>query len=57
MIKKYEQIKSNYSKEVEHLITIKQNGLWIKERRDNSIIIINAEKFVNETYIILQFMS
>ncbi len=48
MIKKYEQIKSNYSKEVEHLITINKNGLWIKERRDDSIIIINAEKFVNE---------
>ena len=48
MIKKYEQIKSNYSKEVEHLITINKNGLWIKERRDNNIIIINAEKFVNE---------
>ena len=48
MIKKYEQIKSNYSKEVEHLITINKNGLWIKERKDNNITIINAEKFVNE---------
>ena len=32
MSKYYEQIKSNYSRDVDHLINFKRDGLWIKEK-------------------------
>ena len=32
MSKYYEQVKSNYSRDVDHLINFKRDGLWIKEK-------------------------
>ena len=32
MSKYYEQIKSNYSRDIDHLINFKRDGLWIKEK-------------------------
>ena len=31
MSKYYEQTKSNYSRDIDHLVTFNKNGLWIKE--------------------------
>ena len=31
MSKYYEKTKSNYSKDIDHLVTFNKNGLWIKE--------------------------
>ena len=44
MSKYYEQTKSNYSKDIDHLVTFNKNGLWIKENFDEMQRIISAEK-------------
>ena len=31
MSKFYEKTKSNYSRDIDHLVTFNKNGLWIKE--------------------------
>ena len=47
MIKYYEQAKSEYSRDIEHLISINKNGLWIKENTDLGHRIISADKTKN----------
>ena len=47
MIKYYEQTKSNYSKDIDHLIGINKNGLWIKENTLRGHRIITADKTKN----------
>ena len=37
MIKYYEQTKSKYSRDIDHLVSINKNGLWIKENINNRI--------------------
>jgi len=45
MSKYYEKTKSNYSRDIDHLITFNKNGLWIKEKiSSNKFRIINADK-------------
>lgn len=44
MSKYYEKTKSNYSKDIDHLVTFNKNGLWIKENTNNGIRIISAKK-------------
>ncbi len=44
MSKYYEITKSNYSKDIEHLITFNNNGLWIKENFDKKNRVIYAQK-------------
>ncbi len=51
MVKYYEQTKSNYSKDTDHLVTINRNGVWIKETKNNDLIIINADKLENKFLI------
>ena len=43
MSKYYEKTKSNYSRDIDHLVTFNNNGLWIKESNDNNERIISAE--------------
>ena len=43
MVKYYEQTKSQYSRDIDHLITINKNGLWIKENTDDGYRIISAD--------------
>ncbi len=50
MIKSYEQIKANYSRDVDHLVTINKNGLWIKEKDGKNLRIIKAKK-ISGNYI------
>ena len=44
MSKYYEQTKSNYSKDIDHLVTFNNNGLWIKEKIEGKQRIITAHK-------------
>ena len=49
MVKYYEQTKSNYSKDTDHLVTINRNGVWIKEAKDDELFIINAKRLEDKT--------
>ena len=44
MSKYYEKTKSNYSRDIDHLVTFNKNGLWIKENLLNKQRIIAASK-------------
>ena len=44
MIKYYEKTKSEYSLDIDHLVTINKNGLWIKENIDIGHQIISADE-------------
>ncbi len=44
MIKYYEQTKAEYSKDIEHLVSINKNGVWIKEIKNKNLRIITAKK-------------
>ena len=44
MAKYYEKTKSNYSKDIDHLVTFNKNGLWIKENLNKNYRIISAVK-------------
>ena len=44
MIKYYEKTKSQYSKDIDHLVSINKNGVWIKEFNENNLRIARGEK-------------
>ena len=46
MVKYYEQTKSEYSRDIDHLVSVNKNGLWIKENMEigNRIISADVEK-------------
>jgi lipopolysaccharide export system permease protein len=44
MVQFYEKTKSEYARDIEHLITFNKNGLWIKESIDNGERIVTAIK-------------
>ena len=44
MSKYYEKTKSNFSKDIDHLVTFNRNGLWIKEKLKLKQRIISASK-------------
>jgi len=44
MAKYYEKTKSNYSRDIDHLVTFNKNGLWIKESTNKGERIISAAK-------------
>ena len=50
LVKYYETEKSQYSRDVDHLMSINKNGLWIKEYGNFNYKIINAEK-LNDDYL------
>jgi len=43
MIKYYEETKARYSRDIDHLISINKNGVWIKELVGNNYRIISAK--------------
>ena len=49
LVKYYETEKAHYSRDVDHLISINKNGVWIKEIDILGYKIINAEKLNNES--------
>ena len=44
MVKYYEQTKSKYARDIDHLMTFNKNGLWIKENTTDGQRIITAGK-------------
>ncbi len=50
MIKQYEYTKAKYSRDIDHLVSINKNGVWIKESINDSSRIIEAEK-VEDNYL------
>ena len=44
MLRFYEKTKSQYAKDIEHLISFNKNGLWIKEKINSGERIISATK-------------
>ena len=42
MVKYYEQTKSRYARDIDHLVTYNSNGLWIKENFKNGQRVITA---------------
>ena len=44
MVTYYEKTKSEYARDIEHLISFNKNGLWIKENLDSRQRIISADK-------------
>ncbi len=47
MVKYYEKTKSEYSKDIDHLVSINKNGLWTKENLKAGHRIISAEEIKN----------
>ncbi len=52
----YLELKSKYSSDDKYLAVITKNGLWIKDRIDEKINIINAER-IDEKYLIDTFIT
>ena len=52
----YLELKSKYSSDDKYLAVITKNGLWIKDRLDGKINIINAEK-IDGKYLINTFIT
>ena len=50
MVKFYEQTKSKYSRDIDHLFSVNKNGLWIKEI-NNNILRITSAKSTYDNYI------
>ena len=52
----YLELKSNYTTDGKYLAVITKNGLWIKDKIDNKILIINASK-INKNFLEDSFIS
>ena len=48
MVKYYEKTKAQYAKDIDHLVTINKNGVWIKEEDDDNLRIISAKEIKGE---------
>ncbi len=47
MVKYYEVVKAKYSKDIDHLVSINKNGVWIRENINNKLYITSAKKIEN----------
>ena len=52
----YLEIKTNYTTDGKYLAVINKNGIWIRDKIDNKIIIINSSK-INENFLIDNFIT
>ena len=52
----YLEMKSNYTSDGKYLAVINKNGIWIRDKIDNKIIIINSSK-INENFLIDNFIT
>ena len=52
----YLEFKSNYSNDGKYLAVITKNGLWIKDKVDDKILIINSSK-IDQNYLIGNFIT
>ena len=51
LIKYYETEKAQYSRDVDHLISVNKNGVWIKESEGSDYKIIHSEKLSNSNLV------
>ncbi len=49
MMKIYEQNKAQYARDIDHLVSMNKNGLWIKENLDNGYRIITSDETTDKT--------
>ena len=52
----YLELKSNYTSDGKYLAVVTKNGLWIKDKVDNKIIITNSSSIENK-YLINNFIT
>jgi len=52
----YLEMKSNYTSDGKYLAVINKNGIWIRDKIDNKIIIINSSK-IDENHLIDNFIT
>ncbi len=52
----YLELKSQYTSDGKYLAVITKNGLWIKDKLDNKILIINSRK-IEQNYLIGNFIT
>ena len=52
----YLELKSQYTTDDKYLAVITKNGLWIKDKLDNKILIINSSK-IEQNYLIGNFIT
>ena len=55
MVKYYEKTKSQYARDIDHLVTFNNNGLWIKENLKDGDRVITAKKLKNSNLLMLLF--
>ena len=56
MLKFYEKTKSQYARDIDHLVSFNKNGLWIKENLENGNRIITAKKSEGENLLDVKFL-
>ena len=49
MMKIYEQNKANYARDIDHLVSMNKNGLWIKENLSDGYRIITSDETTDKT--------
>ncbi len=52
----YLELKSNYTNDDKYLAVITKNGLWIKDKVENNILMINSSK-IEDNYLIDSFIT
>ena len=52
----YLELKSDYTKDGKYLAVINKNGLWIRDKIENKVLIINASK-IDEHFLIDTFVT
>jgi len=52
----YLELKSQYTSDERHLAVITKNGLWIKDKLNNKVLIINSSK-IDQNYLIGNFIT
>lgn len=52
----YLELKSNYTKDDKYLAVVNKNGLWIRDRINSKILIVNSSK-INENFLIDNFIT
>tara|TARA_A100001035_G_C27742954_1_gene482575 strand:+ start:141 stop:1214 length:1074 start_codon:yes stop_codon:yes gene_type:complete len=52
----YLELKSNYTKDDKYLAVVNKNGLWIRDKINSKILIVNSSK-INENFLIDNFIT
>lgn len=52
----YLELKSDYTKDDKYLAVVNKNGLWIRDRIKNKILIVNSSK-INENFLLDNFIT